>query len=896
MNSEDKILVVDGNSILNRAFYGLSRAAMLTTSEGLYTNAVFGFINILSKYLQDENPKYVCVAFDLKAPTFRHKEYDQYKAQRKGMPNELAVQVPIIKQVLDAMNIARVEVEGFEADDILGTVSSYAEKQGLKTILLTGDRDSLQLASVHTRIKLPVTRGNKTETDEYDYEKVVEKYGVTPGQLIDVKGLMGDTSDNIPGVPGVGEKTALNLIQKFNSLEELYENIDKVEKKGVREKLENNKELAFMSKRLATIYRKVPGMEDLSSFARIEADKEALYGIFKRLEFKTLIEKFGLENTPFVEATEALKIEHVDVDSISELQSYISVIKLSGKVAVYYHVDPTGNYMDDLCIFACNEKYAPANIVFSEKLTCQEAVNELREVFESKDIEKYGHDLKNLYKYLKSHGIELENVIFDTFIAAYILEPTRSTYTISELYEDKLKQSITPVEILYDKHGKRLQQEQDISSSEVCAAAVNAIFGLTQKLRPIIRDNGQDELYYEIELPLVEVLADMELRGFKVDVEGLQAYSKEMDSRLVILENEIYMQAGETFNINSPKQLGVILFEKLGLPVGKKTKTGYSTNAEVLEQLSYKHEIVERILEYRQLMKLKSTYADGLLSVLEQDGKIHSNFNQTVTATGRISSTEPNLQNIPVKLEMGRKIRKVFIPTNQDYVLLDADYSQIELRVLAHITDDANMIEAFLKNEDIHTTTASKVFGIPPEEVSSLMRSRAKAVNFGIVYGIGDFSLSKDIGVTKKEARKYIDDYLDKYSKVKEYMSDTVEKGKEFGFVTTLYNRRRYLPELKSSNFNMRSFGERVAMNTPIQGSAADIIKISMVKVYNELKKRKLKSKLILQVHDELIVETEKSELEEVSKLLKDCMENAVQLKVPLTVDVKHGDSWYETK
>ncbi|HEX2924866.1 MAG TPA: DNA polymerase I [Ruminiclostridium sp.] len=896
MDSLKKILVVDGNSILNRAFYGLSKTAMLTTSEGLYTNAVYGFINILTKYLQDENPEYVCVAFDLKAPTFRHKEYDQYKAQRKGMPNELAVQVPLIKQVLDAMSISRVEVEGFEADDILGTVSLYAEKQGMEAILLTGDRDSLQLASKATRIKLPVTRGSKTETDEYDYEKVVEKYGVTPDKLIEVKGLMGDTSDNIPGVPGIGEKTALELIKKFNTIEELYENIHKVEKKGVREKLENNKDLAFMSKRLATIYRRVPGIENLNNYIRTGIDKEKLYSIFKRLEFKTLIDKFGLSSTPFVEASEALKIEHVDIDSISELQSCISVIKLSGRMAVYYHIDPTGSYLDDLCIYSCQEDYAPAVIIFSESLTCKMVIDELREIFESKDIEKYGHDLKKLFKYLKLHGIELENVVFDTFIGAYILEPTRSTYTISELSEDHLKQSITPAEVLYDKHGKRLEQGEDVSASEVCAAAVNAIYGLAEKFRPIIRDNGQEELYYKIELPLVEVLADMELRGFKVDVEGLKAYSREMDSRLVILENEIYMQAGETFNINSPKQLGVILFEKLGLPTGKKTKTGYSTNAEVLEQLSYKHEIVARILEYRQLMKLKSTYADGLLSVLEKDGKIHSSFNQTVTATGRISSTEPNLQNIPVKLEMGRKIRKVFIPTNENYVLLDADYSQIELRVLAHITDDENMIEAFKNNEDIHTTTASKVFGIPPEEVSSLMRSRAKAVNFGIVYGISDFSLSKDIGVTKKEAKKYIDDYLTKYSKVREYMSDTVAKGNEFGFVTTLYNRRRYLPELKSSNFNMRSFGERVAMNTPIQGSAADIIKISMVKVYNELKKRNLKSKLILQVHDELIVETEKSELEEVTKLLKDCMENAVALKVPLTVDVKYGDTWYETK
>lgn len=897
MNSE-KIMIVDGNSILNRAFYGLSRNTMLSTSEGIQTNAVFGFINILTKFLSEENPKYLCVAFDMKEPTFRHLEYDKYKAQRKGMPDELAVQVPIIKQVLDAMNIKRIETPGFEADDILGSISLCAEENGMEAILLTGDRDSLQLASQSTRIKLPVTRGNKTETDEYDYQKVVEKYGVTPKMLIDVKGLMGDTSDNIPGVPGIGEKTALDLIQKFHSIEELYENIDRVEKKGVREKLEVNKELAFLSKRLATIERKMPCITtDIQQYIRTDFDRERLYSIFKKLEFKTFIERFGLSDTPMVEVTESLNMEHVDADTVGELESCIEAIRLSKKMAVYYHTDPSDNRLDDLCIYACKEEYAPAVMVFNNEFTGDTAIDVLREVLESAEIKKYGHDLKKLIKFCKTKSIDIKGIAFDTMIGAYILEPTRNSYTISELAEENLKKSILPAEILYDKHGKKLQQGLDVNPSTVCAACVTVIYELAEKYAPIIEGNGQHELYYNIELPLVEVLADMELWGFKVDIEGLKAYSKEMDSRLVILENEIYMLAGENFNINSPKQLGSILFEKLNLPVVKKTKTGYSTDAEVLEQLSQKHEIVERILEYRSLMKLKSTYADGLLAILDPNTcKIHSSFNQTVTATGRISSTEPNLQNIPIKLEMGRKIRKVFIPSDENYVLLDADYSQIELRVLAHITGDENMISAFNNNEDIHTTTASKVFGIPAGEVTSLMRSRAKAVNFGIVYGIGDFSLSKDIGVTRKEAKKYIDDYLAKYSKVKEYMSDTVAKGKELGFVTTLFNRRRYLPELKSSNFNMRSFGERVAMNTPIQGSAADIIKISMVKVYSELKKRKLKSRLILQVHDELIVEAEKSELQEVSVLLKQCMENAMELKVPMTVDVKSGESWYETK
>ncbi len=890
-------MIVDGNSILNRAFYGLSKTASLTTTEGVHTNAVFGFINILSKYLAEEDPKYLCVAFDLKAPTFRHKEYDQYKAQRKGMPEELAEQVPIIKQVLDAMNIKRVEVAGYEADDILGSISLCAEENGMEAILLTGDRDSLQLASNTTRIKLPVTRGNKTETDEYDYQKVFEKYGVTPDKLIDVKGLMGDPSDNIPGVPGIGEKTALELIKKFNSIEDVYSNIDLVEKKGVREKLEANKELAFLCKRLATIERRMPDICNMDLYLRTDFDKEKLYEVFQKLEFKTFIDKFGLRENAKSQALDNMTTEYTQIRSITDLEEYTKEIKNSKGLTIYYHMDLSGSFIDDLCIYACEDKSLPAVIVFSKDFSSSMVLEAMRDILEDNEIKKYGHDLKAFIKYLKAIGIEINGVAFDTMIAAYILEPTRSSYRIAELSEDLLKKVITPTESLYDKHGKKLEQDLEIDAFAICATCAKVIFELVQCFTPIIKENEQEELFYNIELPLVEVLADMELWGFKVDVEGLQVFSKELDGKIVILENEIYMLAGENFNINSPKQLGVILFEKLGLPSGKKTKTGYSTGAEVLEKLSQKHEIVDRILEYRQLMKLKSTYADGLLSVIDKNtNKIHSNFNQTVTATGRISSTEPNLQNIPIKLELGRKIRKVFIPSSENYVLLDADYSQIELRVLAHITGDKNMTDAFNNEEDIHTTTASKVFGIPIDEVSPVMRSRAKAVNFGIVYGIGDFSLAQDIGVTKKEAKRYIDEYLDKYSSVKEYMSDTVEKGRENGFVTTIFNRRRYLPELKSSNFHMRAFGERVAMNTPIQGSAADIIKISMVKVYTELKKRKLKSRLILQVHDELIIETAKSELDEVSELLKDCMENAVSLTVPLTVDVKHGDTWYETK
>lgn len=894
--SSEKILVVDGNSILNRAFYGLSKTAMLTTADGLYTNAVFGFLNILQKFLNEEKPKYVCVAFDLKAPTFRHIEYEQYKAHRKGMPDELRVQVPLVKELLDALSIARVEIEGFEADDILGTISLNAQKQGIEAVLLTGDRDSLQLASATTRIKLPVTRGSQTETEEYDVGRILEKYGVTPNQLIDVKGLMGDTSDNIPGVPGIGEKTALSLIQKFGSIEALYENIDQVDKKGVREKLIANKGLAETSKRLATIHREIDNLQNFDVFLSKEYDKQKLYALFKKLEFKSLIEKYGLSDVPVAQTAESLKTEHINITDISELESYTSAIKESSKMAVYYNITANG-LMDTLCIYACSDAYAPAIINFSDKLSWEQAIVGLRDLFEDSTVKIYGHDLKKLIKFLKINGINPQGIEFDTMIGGYLMDPTRSTYTLAQLAEEYAKIEIVPLELLFDKHGARLLNEQQNSADNILAAGVTAIYKLSLRLGEIIDNNGQHQLYYDIELPLVEVLADMEMHGFKVDVESLRAFSAELDKMLVLLENEIYMLSGEEFNINSPKQLGVVLFEKLNLPVIKKTKTGYSTDAEVLEQLSYKHEVVERILEYRQLTKLKSTYAEGLLNVINPEThKIHSSFNQTVTATGRISSTEPNLQNIPIKLELGRKIRKVFIPTSNEYLLLDADYSQIELRVLAHITSDPNMIAAFVNNEDIHTTTASKVFGLKPEEVTPLMRSRAKAVNFGIVYGISDFSLSKDIGVTKKEAKKYIDDYLEKYRNVREYMHDIVRDGKENGFVTTLFNRRRYLPELKSSNFNVRSFGERVAMNTPIQGSAADIIKISMVRVYTELKKRNLKSRLILQVHDELIIETHRDEQQEVSALLKDCMENAVSLKVPLLVEVKSGETWYETK
>lgn len=897
--SNGKLMVIDGNSILNRAFYGLQGPRLLSTSDGLYTNAVFGFINILHKYMEEEKPQYICVAFDLKAPTFRHKEFEGYKAKRKGMPDELAVQVPVIKQVLDAMNIKRLEYEGFEADDIIGYISYCAEKKGMEVVIVTGDRDSFQLASATTRIKLPVTRGGKTETEEYDYDRIVEKYGVTPTQFIDVKGLMGDQSDNIPGVPGIGEKTALDLIKKFGSIETIYENMDQVDKNSVREKLTANRELAYLSKRLATICRDMPELCAIDELERVEPDRELLYELFKRLEFKSFIEKFKL-NQPSASAPKTATKTVESISTLEDLRRIGGEILRTKEMSVYYLIDRLDSFTFRLAGAAFTwGGDRSAYLGLGGPIAEEDFLKEFKALLEDGSVKIYGHDVKNLIVYLKNRKVDLKGISFDTMLAAYILDSARETYTVSELAREHLDADMESVEDMAGK-GKNHVFYRDMSSEKIAAAAVahsEAIFNLRGMLEEKLGANAQLDLYYKIELPLVDVLAGMEYWGFKVDVGELRTFSAELEEKIQVLTEKICRIAGSEFNINSTKQLGAVLFEQLSLPVVKKTKTGYSTDAEVLEQLASMHEIIPSILEYRQLVKLKSTYAEGLLQVINPEtGKIHSSFNQTVTVTGRISSTEPNLQNIPIKLEMGRKIRKLFVPSNEEYILLDADYSQIELRVLAHITGDHNMVSAFINNEDIHTTTASQVFGVAKAEVTPLMRSRAKAVNFGIVYGIGDFSLSKDIGVTRKEARKYIDEYLNKYPNVRQYMHDIVEEGKRKGFVTTLFNRRRYLPELKSSNFNIRGFGERIAMNTPIQGSAADIIKIAMVRVHKELRDRKLKSRLILQVHDELIIETFKEEKEEVGRILQESMEGAAALAVPLSVDVKEGGNWYEAK
>lgn len=891
---KQKIMIIDGNSILNRAFYGVG---LLSTSDGLHTNAIYGFLNIMYKYIEEENPQYICVAFDLKAPTFRHRQYEGYKAKRKGMPDELSEQVPYMKEVLDAMRIKRLELEGFEADDILGSVSLCAEQRGLEVVIVTGDRDSLQLAGKTTRIKIPRTKAGNTETEEYDYDRIVEEYGIKPHQFIDVKGLMGDSSDNIPGVPGIGEKTALKLIKEYGNLENLYKNIDEITQKRVKENLMTYKEQAFLSRDLSRIERNMPSLCEFEEFKYQEYDSEKLFSIFERLEFNSFIDKFALRSSV---ALDEIDVNIKRVENIGELKSIKTKILMSGKLYFYYLIDREGKFSKKLSSLAFSSGDEEVWYVdFAKSINEKEFFLEYKDVFEDENVKKYSHDVKNFIVYLKQNDIVLKGLAFDTMIAAYILDPSRESYIISDLAREYINLRISSIEEMAGK-GKKAVLYKDMPAEEVAdviGSYPHVMTKLKEKFEKLLEENNQKELYYDIELTLISVLADMEYHGFKVNTEELLNFSKELQSKIDSVKTRIFDLAGEKFNINSPKQLGVILFEKLELPIIKKTKTGYSTAAEVLEELKDRHEIIKEILEYRQLVKLNSTYVEGLLGVInENTGKIHSSFNQTVTVTGRISSTEPNLQNIPIKLEMGRKIRKVFVPSDENYILLDADYSQIELRVLAHITNDENMIEAFLNNEDIHTSTASKVFGVSKSEVTPLLRSRAKAVNFGIVYGIGDFSLSKDLGITKKEAGNYIEEYLEKYPKVREYMTNIKKEAREKGFVTTLFNRRRYIPEIKSNNFNIRSFGERVALNTPIQGSAADIIKIAMVNVYKELSKRNLKSKLILQVHDELILEVHKEEINQVKKIVEESMKNAASLKVPLEIDINLGKNWYETK
>lgn len=867
-----KLLVIDGNSILSRAFYGIK---LLSTRDGLFTNGIFGFVNILNKLLDETKPDAVAVAFDLAAPTFRHAEYDGYKAGRKPMPEELRMQVPILKELLDKMGIVRLEAEGFEADDILGTEAAACRKRGDECVIATGDRDSLQLVSDKTIVMLAGTKGGRPETTVYDVAKIHEVYGVEPRELIEVKALMGDTSDRIPGVPGVGEKTALKLIQEYRTVQYIYDHLPELEiRDSLRKKLEAGRDSAFMSRDLAEIRTDAPVETDINKLMVAKPDNAALYTLLRRLEFYKLIEKMGLQQEP--EVMEAISsAETVPVKVAEDGKKLIERLKKTG-VADFSAV--ISGEIAALC-FAFDKD---VQVALPEKTNDFDEF--VKEFVEDEGIKKRTHDIKPLHAECLKSEYDFHGAEFDTMLAGYVLDPLSNSYEPSRLCA---KFGVTPPAV-----DCPFGLIEDVVEAAKTAVAVRALYPVMSKK---IEENGQVRLYYDVELPLAGVLAQMETVGFKVDAEGIKNYGGELEAKLVDIQKQIYEYAGYEFNINSPKQLGTVLFEKLGLPAKKKTKTGYSTNAEVLEGLRGYHPIIELLLDYRQLSKLKSTYTDGLVKVIASDGRIHTNFNQVETRTGRISSTEPNLQNIPVRSEVGRELRRFFIP-EKGCVLVDADYSQIELRILAHVAKDKAMIDAFNNKVDIHTLTASQVFNMPLNMVTPLMRSRAKAVNFGIVYGIGAYSLSQDIGVSVKEASSYIEGYLTKFSGVRTYMEQVIKSAYEKGYVETLLGRRRNLPELASSNRNMRNFGERVARNTPIQGTAADVIKIAMIRVHDRLLAEHMKSRLILQVHDELIVEAPEEEAERAGEILREEMEDAMKLSVKLEADVHCGDSWYAAK
>ena len=849
-----KLMILDGNSIVNRAYYGVRP---LNAPDGTPTNAIYGFVAILQRLLEEQQPQAVCVSFDLKAPTFRHQQYEAYKAQRKGMPEELAAQMPILKEVLDAMGIRRYELEGFEADDILGTAAAICEKSGWDCVIVTGDKDSLQLITDTTSVCNVKTRMGQTETVLYTPERFQEEYGFAPPLMVDLKALMGDSSDNIPGVPGVGEKTAMDLVRRYGEIKNIYENLDSLEiKEGVRKKLAQGRESAEMSYWLATIIRDVPLDFKPEDNLWDKNYTGALYGIFKRLGFNKFIEKWGLtESGEAAISEEQTHLPRRELSSTEEIDALIEAINAAEQIAVY----PLEG-LDRIEV--CDGK----TVYDAAWNRCGEGYDRLLSVVFSPEIKKTGHNVKDLMGLLLKEGLSTEGFVFDTALAAYLLDATESDYAL-----ERISVRYTGAE----------------------AAGAEAVFKLAPVLDTKLRELGMDGLYYQAELPLCAVLAEMEAAGFFVDRKALYDFGESLNAGIAQLQQSIWNHAGHEFNINSPKQLGSVLFDELLLPYGKKTKTGWSTNADVLEKLQGKHPIVDEVLEYRMLTKLKSTYADGLLKVISEDGRIHTNFQMTVTATGRLSSTEPNLQNIPVRKKLGAQIRNMFVAA-PGMMLVDADYSQIELRLLAHISGDETMKEAFLSGEDFHTVTASNVFGVPVSEVTPILRSRAKAVNFGIVYGISAFSLAQDIGVYPNEAKAYIDAYLEKYHGVRDYMKQIVETAKAQGYVSTVYGRRRYLPELKSANFNMRSFGERVALNMPVQGTAADIIKLAMVNVHRRLKAEGLKARLILQVHDELIVECPGEEAEQVRQILTEEMENAARLSVPLLAEAHIGHSWAE--
>lgn len=879
-----KLVLIDGHSILNRAFYGVPD---LTNAAGLHTNAIYGFLNILFKILDEESPDYLTVAFDVKAPTFRHEMFKEYKGTRKPMPEELREQVPVMKEVLQAMGIRIIEQAGYEADDLLGTIAKRAEAEGIDVSLVSGDRDLLQIATDRIRIRIPKTKGGRTEIENYYAADVEAKYQVNPVQFIDLKALMGDTADNIPGVPKVGEKTATDLMVQFGSLDGIYEHIDEVTKKSVKESLIQNKDLAYLSRELATIKLDSPLTYTLEEARVGNFFNEASYILFKKLEFKNLLNKFekGVSNEE-ISASFHLVENLAEVEALftrllsdKDRQIGLKVVKEAGRhgelLGVALHLQEEGSFL------VLKQGFLTEDYL-KEKIALLGAQCRIATA-----------DIKSEYAYLQAQDTDR---FFDVILAAYLLNPLKNDYTVEDIANEYLNLMLPEKGQAFGRLSfKDALNEKPEDFLKYCCFEAYVCAQAAVCLQQKLEETQMDRLMREIEMPLTLVLFSMEEEGIRVNPEALKDYGEALSGKITELEQEIYSEAGCEFNINSPKQLGEILFEKMGLPGGKKTKTGYSTAADVLEKLSGEYPVVKHILEYRGLTKLKSTYADGLAAYIEDENRIHSTFNQTITATGRISSTEPNLQNIPIRMELGRQIRKVFIPKD-GYCFMDADYSQIELRVLASMSGDERLIEAYRSHADIHRTTASQVFHIPFEEVTDLQRRNAKAVNFGIVYGISSFGLSEDLSISRKEAAAYIEQYFETYPQVKQFIDSLVKDAKKNGYAVTLYGRRRPVPELFSSNFMQRSFGERVAMNSPIQGTAADIIKIAMIRVFERLKKEGLKSKLILQVHDELLIETALEEEEQVRMILEEEMVHASSLAVELEIDLHVGINWYEAK
>lgn len=883
----EKIVIIDGNSLINRAYYAMQRP--MITREGIYTQGIYGFLNMLGKIRDDYTPEYLTVAFDLKAPTFRHLEYKDYKAGRKPMPPELAMQMPILKEVLSAMNIPILELEGFEADDIIGTVARLGEEEGLEPLIVTGDKDALQLATDVTRVL--ITKKGVSEFELFDHDKMIERYNLTPVQFIDLKGLMGDSSDNIPGIPGVGEKTGIKLLEQFGSIENMLANTEQIERESLRNKVEENAQLALMSKQLATINRFVPIEFEFESLREEEPDYDRLIELYQKLEFNSFLKRLKMpagdaektENAAPLQVKKTIIRAREEMDALTVLTGKEVFIKVFGDYGHVRRPEVQGMFLMD------EERAFYIDCLHISPEEAAHAVNQLK-------LSLNGHDIKDDVFSMMYFGMTDFNISFDTAIAEYVLDVSRSKYDLKTLALEKLHQDI-PDEKVFVAGAGQIDMFSDNTSAYMDYGVLlgSITMALRRCQKPEIEEKSLEKVLYDVELPLIEVLASMEVSGVRADMEFIDEFGLQIKEKIQLLELQIYDLAATQFNINSPVQLGEILFEKLKLPSGKKTKRGYSTSADILEKIKDKHPIVPAVLEYRNLTKLNSTYVEGLKPLIAADGRIHAHFQQTVTATGRISCTEPNLQNIPIRQELGRKLRSAF-EAEKGCTLVGADYSQIELRVLAHLSQDENLIDAFNKGEDIHRMTASRVLGIPAEQITVADRSRAKAVNFGVIYGMSGFGLSEELNITRKEAEAYIEEYFKKHEKVKAYMDEQIAKAKKTGYSETILGRKRPIHEITASAYMVRQLGERLAMNSPIQGSAADIIKLAMLKVYRELKEKHPDAKLILQVHDELIIEAPDGELDEVKELLVKNMESAMSLSVKLAAEVNTGHTWYDLK